>query len=365
MASISFKNVKKTYVGGVEAVCDFSLDIADGRFAALVGESGCGKSTVLRIIAGLERADGGELFIDGESSNDVEPRDRDVAMIFQGFTLYPHKTVFDNLAYGLMLRRVGSAEITRRVTDAADMLGIAHLLKAKPRALSAAEIKRVELARAAVRRPRVFILDEPLDGLDDRARAEILPIVQRLWHELKTTFVYATRSFEDAAAFGAYIAVIKNGAVRQTGMPNDIYDKPSDMYVADYCGSPRINLIKAEAFSENGKTALKFGSNTVVTDAAHYGGLSGDVYLGIRPEHISVVETPNDGDGVSATVDVVERLGNESLLYLYADGKDDYMLARVPDGGIAAGTKVSLRFDARKLRLFAADTGLALDKFDK
>lgn len=354
MSGISLKNVGVS-LGGVAALDGISLDVADGEFAALVGPSGCGKSVALRVIAGLDKPKSGEVIKDGSIINDVEPRERDMAMVFERYALYPNKTVYDNLAYGLKLRKTDKAEIDRRVLRAAELVGISRILNKKPKALSPMDVKRAELARVVVRSPSVFLLDEPLGSLSGKDRIDALMLIRRLWRATGITFIYATRCFEDAAALGARIAVMNGGAVLQAGTKDELFGAPKSLAVARIC-SPLLNVFDATVTTENDKSFASFGNNKIEISAP----ISERMYLAIRPEDIAIAKKPN-GRCVTATVDVVERLGAESVLYMYANGKPEYIVARVAGGDYDHGDNLLLYFAEDKLMLFDAETEKAIN----
>ena len=245
MANVSLKGIYKIYDGGVTAVSDFNLEIEDKEFIILVGPSGCGKSTTLRMIAGLEDISKGELYIGGVLSNDVAPKDRDIAMVFQNYALYPHMTVYDNMAFGLKLRKTPKDEMRRRVEEAARILDIAHLLDRKPKALSGGQRQRVALGRAIVRDPKVFLLDEPLSNLDAKLRAQMRTEISKLHQRLGTTFIYVTHDQTEAMTMGTRIVVMKDGLIQQVDTPQNLYDKPCNEFVAGFIGSPQMNFINA------------------------------------------------------------------------------------------------------------------------
>ena len=244
MASLSLRHIYKIYQGGVKAVSDFNLEIDDKEFIVFVGPSGCGKSTTLRMVAGLEEISAGELYIDGKLVNDVEPKDRDIAMVFQNYALYPHMTVYDNMAFGLRLRKMNSKEIDKRVQEAAAILGIAPLLSRKPKALSGGQRQRVALGRAIVREPKVFLLDEPLSNLDAKLRVQMRTEITKLHNKLATTFIYVTHDQTEAMTMGTRIVVMKDGIIQQIDTPTCLYDNPENLFVASFLGSPQMNFFR-------------------------------------------------------------------------------------------------------------------------
>ncbi len=339
MASLSLRHIYKIYSGGVRAVSDFNLDIDDKEFIVFVGPSGCGKSTTLRMIAGLEDISEGELYIDDQLVNDREPKDRDIAMVFQNYALYPHMTVYDNMAFGLRLRHVPADVIDEKVQEAASILGIQHLLNRRPKALSGGQRQRVALGRAIVREPKVFLLDEPLSNLDAKLRVQMRTEITKIHHRLATTFIYVTHDQTEAMTMGTRIVVMKDGIVQQVDTPTTLYDNPANLFVACFLGSPQMNIFNAKLVEENGEVYALIGETNKVLipksrakrliDTATIGK---DVLLGIRPEDVhyeqSLVEAHPESV-INATVDVIENLGNETILYLNVEGKDDYTISRV------------------------------------
>ena len=260
MASLSLRGIYKKYPGGVVAVSDFNLEIEDKEFIILVGPSGCGKSTTLRMIAGLEEISEGDLYIGDRRVNDVVPKDRDIAMVFQNYALYPHMTVFENMAFGLKLRKMPKAEIKRRVEEAAKILDISYLLERKPKALSGGQRQRVALGRAIVREPRVFLLDEPLSNLDAKLRAQMRTEITKLHQRLGTTFIYVTHDQTEAMTMGTRIVVMKDGFIQQVDTPQNLYEKPCNLFVAGFMGSPQMNFIDATVEEKDGKYSLSIGT---------------------------------------------------------------------------------------------------------
>lgn len=336
MSSISLKNVYKIFDDGTTAVNDFSLEIADKEFIILVGPSGCGKSTTLRMIAGLEHITKGELKIGDRIVNDVAPKDRDIAMVFQSYALYPHMTVYKNMAFGLELRKMPKDEIDKRVREAARVLDIEHLLKRKPKALSGGQRQRVALGRAMVRSPSVFLLDEPLSNLDAKLRTNMRTEIKKLHQRLGTTFIYVTHDQTEAMTMGDRIVVMKDGVIQQVDSPQNLYKHPQNMFVAGFIGSPQMNFLDAEVKSKNGKIILSLAENELdVTDSfaktneiKEYFNKS--VKVGIRPEDVTVdnefiVKNPNKV--LTAKLEVSELMGSES--YLYLDYSGQKLTARV------------------------------------
>jgi multiple sugar transport system ATP-binding protein len=370
MASVSLRHIYKIYPGGVKAVSDFNLEIQDKEFIVLVGPSGCGKSTTLRMIAGLEEISDGELYIDGRLVNDVEPKDRDIAMVFQNYALYPHMTVYDNMAFGLRLRKMPAAEIDARVKEAAKILGITELLGRKPKALSGGQRQRVALGRAIVREPKVFLLDEPLSNLDAKLRVQMRTEITKLHNRLATTFIYVTHDQTEAMTMGTRIVVMKDGIIQQVDTPQNLFDRPCNMFVATFIGTPQMNLFRAQLEKNGNNLVLKFGSNTIelpesrskfLIDQSYIGK---EVIFGVRPEDIHNEEifiNSSPKTVITAEVDVVEKLGNETIMYTKVDGKEDYTVARVDARTQAEpGDVIKLAIDANHVHMFDPETELAI-----
>ncbi len=370
MASLSLRGIYKRYPGGVVAVSDFTMSIKDKEFIVLVGPSGCGKSTTLRMIAGLEEISEGELFIGDRLVNDVAPKDRDIAMVFQNYALYPHMTVFDNMAFGLKLRKVPKDEIKKLVEEAAKILDISHLLDRKPKALSGGQRQRVALGRAIVRDPQVFLLDEPLSNLDAKLRAQMRTELSKLHKKLGTTFIYVTHDQTEAMTMGDRIVVMKDGYIQQIDSPINLYENPVNKFVAGFIGSPQMNFINAKLIMMNGKYTVEFGSEDTKTsrgrkfyvelpsakadnEALKY-YVDKEVILGIRPENIHDEDMflSNAKTGIiEATVDVTEMLGAETYLYLTCEGAP--LTARVSPRCTARPQDViKLALDPNKIHLF-------------
>ena len=294
MASLSLRNVTKKYPNGFVAVKDFNLEIADKEFIIFVGPSGCGKSTTLRMIAGLEDISSGELYIDGKLVNDVEPKDRDIAMVFQNYALYPHMSVYDNMAFGLKLRKTPKDEIDKKVHDAAKILDLEHLLDRKPKALSGGQRQRVAMGRAIVRSPKVFLMDEPLSNLDAKLRGQMRVEISKLHQRLETTIIYVTHDQTEAMTLGTRIVVMKDGVVQQVDSPQNLYDRPCNKFVAGFIGAPQMNMIDAQVAKAGSDITLSFGGHTVALPAAKGKGLEEGGYigktvtLGIRPEDLQM-----------------------------------------------------------------------------
>ncbi|MEG2377571.1 MAG: sn-glycerol-3-phosphate ABC transporter ATP-binding protein UgpC [Clostridia bacterium] len=364
MSSVKLNGVYKRFAGGVTAVSDFSIDIADKEFVVLVGPSGCGKSTTLRMIAGLEEISEGELLIDDKRMNDVQPKDRDIAMVFQNYALYPHMTVFENMAFGLKLRKTPKDEIRRRVDEAAKILEIDHLLDRKPKALSGGQRQRVALGRAIVRSPKVFLLDEPLSNLDAKLRATMRTELSTLHERLATTFIYVTHDQVEAMTMGTRIVVMKDGFIQQIAAPSTLYDTPINLFVATFMGSPQMNIMDAVLSDEGGITYVSFGDAKIALPDSKgrkpevMAYIGKPIVAGIRPEslHDEEVFINQFPDALAdAKVEVVEMMGAETYLYLKCEGLP--MVARVsPRAHTKPGDTIRIAFDANKIHLFDKET---------
>ena len=378
MASLSLKNIYKKYPGGVIAVSDFNLEIKDKEFIILVGPSGCGKSTTLRMIAGLEEISSGELLIGDRLVNDVAPKDRDIAMVFQNYALYPHMTVFDNMAFGLKLRKTSKEEIRRRVEEAARILDIEHLLERKPKALSGGQRQRVALGRAIVREPKVFLLDEPLSNLDAKLRAQMRTELTKLHQKLGTTFIYVTHDQTEAMTMGTRIVVMKDGLIQQCDAPQVLYEKPCNMFVAGFIGSPQMNFIEGKVVKDGEDFFVEYGSEDTKTRAgvkyriklpaeknandALVPYVDKEVIIGIRPEHVhneaNFLETMPEGI-VEANVEVTELMGAETYLYMNSEGHA--LNARVdPSNTARPGDTIKITLDPTRIHLFDKDTEVTI-----
>ena len=365
MADVTLRHVYKVYNGGVRAVNDFDLDIKDREFVVFVGPSGCGKSTTLRMIAGLEEITAGQLYIDGELMNEVEPKNRDIAMVFQSYALYPHMTVYENMAFGLKLRHTPKDEIDKRVKAAAEILEISELLSRKPKELSGGQRQRVALGRTIVRNPKVFLLDEPLSNLDAKLRVSMRSEITKLHERLQTTFIYVTHDQTEAMTMGNRIVVMKDGFIQQVDTPITLFEDPSNLFVATFLGSPQMNIAEAELFMD-GKTLkakLYDNDNLVVTfpeikakQLANKKYIGQKVLLGIRPEHVR----PNQGD-LEVFVDVVEHLGDESILYTKMENRKEQFIIKVPfNSKLHTNESIKVEFDMNHVYLFDADTHKAI-----
>ena len=368
MASLSLQHINKTYPNGFEAVKDFNLEIADKEFIIFVGPSGCGKSTTLRMIAGLEEISSGELKIDGRVVNDVEPKDRDIAMVFQNYALYPHMTVFDNMAFGLKLRKVPKDEIKRKVEEAAKILDLEKLLDRKPKALSGGQRQRVAMGRAIVRNPKVFLMDEPLSNLDAKLRVQMRSEIASLHNRLKATIIYVTHDQTEAMTLGTRIVVLKDGVIMQVDSPQKLYNEPNNLFVAGFIGSPQMNFIDTKCKVEGDKVSLTFDNTTIVLPPAKAkkladAGCNGKtVVMGIRPEDIgdSEIEIEAHQDcAFEADVTGYELLGSEVLLYFKVAGTS--MTAKVDSRTTARmGDHIKLAIDPEKIHVFDKETELTI-----
>ena len=368
MSSLSMKNICKVYPNGFEAVKDFNLEVEDQEFIIFVGPSGCGKSTTLRMIAGLEEISSGEFYIDGKLMNDVEPKDRDIAMVFQNYALYPHMTVFDNMAFGLKLRKVPKDEIKRKVEEAAKILDLEKLLDRKPKALSGGQRQRVAMGRAIVRNPKVFLMDEPLSNLDAKLRVQMRSEIASLHNRLKATIIYVTHDQTEAMTLGTRIVVLKDGVIMQVDSPQKLYNEPNNLFVAGFIGSPQMNFVDAVCKVEGEKVTLDFAGTSVVLPAAKAkkladGGYNGKtVVMGIRPEDVddSQIMLEAHKDAVfDADVTNYELLGSEVLLYVTVGGNS--MTAKVASSTTARmGDHVKLALDPEKIHVFDKETELTI-----
>jgi len=369
MAGVTFKGIYKVYPGGVTAVNNFNLDITDKEFIILVGPSGCGKSTTLRMVAGLEEITDGELYIGDKLMNDVAPKDRDIAMVFQNYALYPHMTVYENMAFGLKLRKMPKAEIERRVEDAAKSLGIEILLSRKPKALSGGQRQRVALGRAIVREPKVFLMDEPLSNLDAKLRVAMRTEISKLHRRLNTTFIYVTHDQTEALTMGTRIVVMKDGFIMQVDSPMNLYNNPSNTFVAGFIGSPQMNFFEGRLRrGTDGKVYCVFDNDMrieipeervrLIKDESYIGGA--DIIMGIRPENMHddpEYVAANPQAVIEAKVNVIEQMGAETFLYMAIPDRDDDIIARVSPNSIAReGENIKLAINANRISLFDKET---------
>jgi multiple sugar transport system ATP-binding protein len=365
MASVTFDHVYKRF-GDVVAVNDLNINVADREFLVLVGPSGCGKTTALRCLAGLEEISDGRIMIGDRVVNDVAPKDRDIAMVFQSYALYPHMSVYDNMAFGLKLRKVPKDEIKKRVNQAAEILGIQNLLERKPRQLSGGQRQRVAVGRAIVREPKVFLFDEPLSNLDAKLRVETRANISKLHQQLQTTFIYVTHDQVEAMTMASRIAVINKGILQQIDTPQNLYDNPDNLFVAGFIGSPAMNFFKGKLEKGDGKLFFNSGRFKVeVPDnrvAKYMPYVDKPVIMGIRPENIHdpKFSPPNIfGQEIEGLVDVTELMGNE--IFLYVTTGDQSFVARVdPRSRVVMGEKTALTFNMANMHLFDPETERAI-----
>ena len=396
MASLTLKNIKKIYPfsgddtkkkkkkkgeeqeekkvnlqitdKGVVAVQEFNLEIKDKEFIVLVGPSGCGKSTTLRMIAGLEEISEGELYIGGRLVNDVAPKDRDIAMVFQNYALYPHMTVYDNLAFALKLRHTPKDEIDKKVKEAAEILDITQYLGRKPKALSGGQRQRVAIGRAIVRNPQVMLMDEPLSNLDAKLRNQMRAEIIKLRERINTTFIYVTHDQTEAMTLGDRIVIMKDGFIQQIGTPQEVFSHPYNLFVAGFIGTPQMNMFDAKLVKNNGKYAVQLGNLTVELSDDKQAALAKnnvaeqDVVLGVRPEHITLAD-----DGIDARVDVHEMMGSTVHLHVTAMGRDVVLVVSTMDmtpaqiAALANGASVKFKFHGNVCHVFNKETGINLE----
>ena len=368
MASLSLQHINKTYPNGFQAVKDFNLEIEDKEFIIFVGPSGCGKSTTLRMIAGLEEISGGTLKIGDKVMNDVEPKDRDIAMVFQNYALYPHMTVYDNMAFGLKLRKVPKDQIDKAVREAARILDLEKLLDRKPKALSGGQRQRVAMGRAIVRNPKVFLMDEPLSNLDAKLRVQMRIEISKIHQRLGATIIYVTHDQTEAMTLGTRIVVMKDGVVQQVDTPQHLYEQPGNLFVAGFMGSPQMNFLDAQIAEKGGDLIAKVGEYDIVIPAAKAkilkdGGYVGKtVVLGIRPEDIhdsQMFIEASPSVPMTSTVKVYELLGAEVFLYFDVNGTQ--VTARVdPRTNSKTGDTIKFAFDMEKSHFFDKETELTI-----
>ena len=394
MASLTLKNIKKVYPfngddakkkkkkkgepekknnlqitdEGVVAVQEFNLDIKDKEFIVLVGPSGCGKSTTLRMIAGLEEISGGELYIGDRLVNDVAPKDRDIAMVFQNYALYPHMTVYDNMAFALKLRHAPKDEIDKKVKEAAEILDITQYLGRKPKALSGGQRQRVAIGRAIVRNPQVMLMDEPLSNLDAKLRNQMRAEIIKLRERINTTFIYVTHDQTEAMTLGDRIVIMKDGFIQQIGTPQEVFNHPYNLFVAGFIGTPQMNLFDAKLLKVNGKYAVKLDNLTVELSAEKQAALAKnnvaeqDIVLGVRPEHITLEST-----GIDAKVDVSEMMGSSVHLHVTAMGRDVVLVVSTMNmtgaevTALTSGANVKFNFAGHVCHVFNKETGINLE----
>jgi multiple sugar transport system ATP-binding protein len=357
MARISLQNITKVFDGEIAAVSDFNLEVADGEFMVIVGPSGCGKTTTLRMIAGLEEATAGDIYIGETLVNDVSPRDRDVAMVFQNYALYPHMTVYQNMAFALKMRKVSRSEIRRRVGEAAELLGIGRLLKRKPKALSGGQRQRVAVGRAIVRNPRAFLFDEPLSNLDATLRLAMRAELKDLHRKLQTTTVYVTHDQAEAMSLGDRICVMRDGAVQQIAHPVEVYDRPVNRFVAGFLGTPPTNFFTGRIISRGDRVCFEIGDETIALPqrlrpmlTEHTGR---DLILGVRPENISFDDCTGQIDSsISATVGVIEPVGARTDVYMTSRDGQKFIASIDPHTRLATGDALKIHINVEKNHIF-------------
>jgi multiple sugar transport system ATP-binding protein len=365
MASVTYENVFKKF-GDMAAVDNMNFHVEDKEFLVLVGPSGCGKTTALRLLAGLEEITSGEIKIGDRVVNDVAPKDRDIAMVFQSYALYPHLSVFDNMAFGLKLRKVAKEEIKRRVNEAAETLGITELLQRKPRQLSGGQRQRVAVGRAIVREPKVFLFDEPLSNLDAKLRVQMRTEISKLHQRLQTTFIYVTHDQTEAMTMASRIAVINKGKLQQIDSPQNLYDRPGNLFVAGFIGSPAMNFFPGKLRRDGDRIVVDTGDFVVAIPAnkvAPYRQyIDKDVIFGIRPENIHDADfvPPNiDAERVTVKVDVTELMGNEIFLYLVS-GRNTFVARVDPRSKLRIGQQAQVMFDMDNIHIFDGSTEAAI-----
>ena len=361
MATVELQNLSKIYEGGVKAVDNANISVQDKEFLVLVGPSGCGKTTTLRCIAGLEEITDGELTIDGKRMNDVAPKDRDIAMVFQNYALYPHMSVYENMAFGLKIRKYPRSEIETRVRDAAQILDIEELLDRKPKALSGGQRQRVAVGRAIVRKPKVFLFDEPLSNLDAKLRVQMRAELASLHTRLQATMVYVTHDQVEAMTMGDRIVVMRDGVIQQIGTPLALYNTPVNRFVAGFIGSPPMNIMKVNLKESSGGLVVDESGLQIDVAAAHQDRLRShvgrEVLLGIRPEDLTYTEETRST--ITASVDVVEPLGAETHVYLTV-GSNQLIAKVAPDVDVRVGTEISLRPNMDRVHYFDMETEASL-----
>ena len=359
MSEVILKGIKKVYDNKVTAVHDVNINIKDKEFIVLVGPSGCGKSTTLRMVAGLEEISGGELYIDGKLVNDVAPKDRDIAMVFQSYALYPHMTVRDNLGFALKLKKVDPAEIKKKVEEVAEILDITQYLDRKPKALSGGQRQRVAIGRAMVRDPKVFLMDEPLSNLDAKLRNQMRAEIIKLRQRINTTFMYVTHDQTEAMTLGDRIVIMKDGYIQQIGTPQDVFNHPANLFVAGFIGMPVMNFFDAQLTREGEKFFVEVGGIKVRLSADKEARLlkndvqSQAITLGVRPEHTDVSD-----EGIVARVDVAEMMGSSVHLHVNANGRDVIIIVPTIDmkGNYNIGDTVHFTFDGKVAHVFSKET---------
>ena len=359
MSSLSLEHIKKVYPNGFEAVKDFNLEIEDKEFIIFVGPSGCGKSTTLRMVAGLEEISGGSLKIDGKVMNDVEPKDRDIAMVFQSYALYPHMTVYDNMAFSLKLRKTPKDQIDKMVREAAKILDLEKLLDRKPKALSGGQRQRVAMGRAIVRNPKVFLMDEPLSNLDAKLRVQMRTEISKLHQRLGATIIYVTHDQTEAMTLGDRIVIMRDGYIQQIGTPQEVFNHPANLFVAGFIGMPVMNMFDADLTREGDKYFVELGGYKVELSKEKEERLkknnveSQEVILGVRPEHTNIADK-----GVSAKVDVSEMMGSSVHLHVTAEDRDVIIIVPTLDmkGQYSMGDMVHFDFQGSVAHVFSKET---------
>ena len=364
MATVKLTNVKKIYGKDTVAVQDFNLEIADKEFIVFVGPSGCGKSTTLRMIAGLEDISGGTVEIDGVVVNDLQPRDRDIAMVFQNYALYPHLTVFENMAFPLRLKKMPQDEVYKRVTEAAEILGITEYLTRKPRALSGGQRQRVAIGRAMVRDSKVFLMDEPLSNLDAKLRNQMRAEIILLRKKIDTTYIYVTHDQTEAMTLGDRIVIMKDGFIQQVGTPTEVFDMPVNLFVAEFIGAPKMNIFKTQLLCQDGHYYVTpFGAKIEVTGKKaellkQKGIESRNVVMGVRPEHLTLTEKGNPG-AIACTIQVNEMMGSELHLHVLTESGEK-LIVRIPTVSLtdeerknmAYGQTIYVTFEGKVMHFF-------------
>ena len=368
MASLSLRHIYKKYPGGVTAVSDFNLEIKDKEFLIFVGPSGCGKSTTLRMIAGLEDISGGTVEIDGVVVNDLQPRDRDIAMVFQNYALYPHLTVFENMAFSLRLKKVPQDEVYKKVTEAAEVLGITEYLTRKPRALSGGQRQRVAIGRAMVRDSKVFLMDEPLSNLDAKLRNQMRAEIILLRKKINTTFIYVTHDQTEAMTLGDRIVIMKDGLIQQVGTPTEVFDMPCNLFVAEFIGAPKMNTFETDLLAEGGKYYVTpYGAKIEVTGQKSEwlkdkGIKGGKITLGVRPEHFTLADK-GAKDSIECQIIVNEMMGSELHLHVTANNGDK-LIVRIPTvsltddqrKSLVAGATIYVTFEGKVMHFFDTES---------
>ena len=368
MANVKLTGVKKIYDNKVTAVHDFNLDIADKEFVVFVGPSGCGKSTTLRMVAGLEEISEGTVEIDGVVVNDLQPKDRDIAMVFQNYALYPHMTVYDNIAFSLRLKKMPEDEIYEKVTNAAEILGITEYLMRKPRALSGGQRQRVAIGRAMVRNSKVFLMDEPLSNLDAKLRNQMRAEIILLRKKLDTTFIYVTHDQTEAMTLGDRIVIMQHGYIEQVGTPTEVFEMPRNIFVAEFIGAPKMNMIKTQLVKNGDEYFVTpFGAKIPVDGEkkamlAQNGVGSSDIVLGVRPEHITLADAPSE-KSIPCTLEVKEMMGSELHLHVFTED-GTRLIVRVPTinltnevrNSLVSGAKLNVTFTGKVMHFFDPET---------